>query len=99
MRDLRQWLLPRRLLSYLAVYPDAKDTERGISRWWLGMEGGDADLRAVTLAAERLVRQGWLSSRQLSPSERLYRLDPARRMDLHRVVNDPVAPPNPVPKS
>jgi hypothetical protein len=50
------------ILGYLCSYPDAKDTEGGVRKWWLGSEGIDVDTDVVRDSLDYLVKWGWLTS-------------------------------------
>ena len=47
--EVAQWIV-----SYLARHPGAADTPRGIQRWWLAPEYGEAPLHVVVQALEQL---------------------------------------------
>jgi hypothetical protein len=91
MRHLepRSTFLAWLILAYLSMYPYAKDTVAGISRWWLLMEGVEADLEAVSLAAEELLAWNWLIVIHTIPGRRIYGLNQARQLLLQRFIKNP----------
>lgn len=66
----------RRIIDYLKDYPYARDTRRGVARWWVGIQE-----EVVAEALEELCRRGLLT-RSARNDQILYsrnpRLDPDR---------------------
>ncbi|HET6973701.1 MAG TPA: hypothetical protein VFH96_06720 [Pyrinomonadaceae bacterium] len=62
-----------RILRYLVNHPTAKDTTKGIEKWWLSgaSRGGTSTEDALKL----LVTKGWLTARYSPQSETLYSLN------------------------
>ena len=65
----------RHVLHYLIERPDAKDTIRGILRWWLPRSVKIWDEAEVQSALDTLVAKGWVTQRKMSPSQSLYGLN------------------------
>jgi hypothetical protein len=63
------------LLSYWLEHPAAKDTLRGIRRWWLPGHVSAWDEDAVQAALDTLVARGWVVQRRLTLSQTLYALN------------------------
>ena len=49
--EVAQWIV-----SYLSRHPGAADTPRGIQRWWLAPDYGEAPLDVVVQALKQLER-------------------------------------------
>ena len=67
--------LIQEILRYLVDHPDAKDTVEGILKWWLpeGQVGrGEEEVQEVL---DFLVSKGWLTKREIAPSEKIYGVD------------------------
>ena len=76
------WLI----LGYLCSYPDAKDTEAGVRRWWLGSERIDVEADVVRDSLDYLVKLGWLTSTGLHAGLAVYGLNKSRQNALRRFL-------------
>lgn len=65
------------IVRYLSAHPNAADTVKGITTWWLAREGGIPDVQEVEAALEYLVIKGVLAKRVKADGEAIYGL--ARR--------------------
>jgi hypothetical protein len=63
------------ILYYLSEHPDAKDTPRGILRWWCPRGGVGQAEEEVQEALDTLVAKGWLTQRQMITPQKLYMLN------------------------
>lgn len=73
------------ILSYLHERPQAQDSARGISQWWLG----DAQplVEEVEQALGKLVAQEWMEELIGPNGRKSYRLKPGKREALDRLLN------------
>ena len=76
------WLI----LGYLCSYPDAKDTEAGVRKWWLGSEGIDVDTDVVRDSLGYLVKWGWLTATGSYAGLAVYGLNKTRQSALRRFL-------------
>lgn len=65
-------MVMQHILRYLIKYPDAKDTTKGILRWWFPRGGVGRAEEDVQEALDTLVARGWLTQRQTITSQKLY---------------------------
>ncbi len=52
----------REILYYLMEHPDAKDTMKGILKWWMPKGYLERGAKEVQMALDDLVMQGWLTT-------------------------------------
>ena len=71
--DLPRDDLTVQILRYLVRHPTAKDTIKGIEKWWLSGASRGGTATEVTL--KLLVTKGWLTARYSPQSETLYSLN------------------------
>lgn len=64
--------LMRAILAHLATHPHAADTAEGVSRWWLGGQGGASTLPEVEAALKQLVARRALREERLADGTTLY---------------------------
>jgi len=76
------WLI----LGYLCSYPEAKDTEAGVRRWWLGSERIDVEADVVRDSLDYLVKLGWLTSTGGHAGLAVYGLNKSRQNALRRFL-------------
>ena len=70
------------ILRYLVRHPEAKDTLKGIEKWWLpGSESRGGKL-STEEALNLLVAQGWLIARCSPQSETIYFLNEDRLTEI-----------------
>ena len=81
-------MVVRHILQYLIAHPDAKDTIRGILRWWLPGGVGAWEEAVVQDALDMLVARGWLTQRQTSPSRILYGVDKVQLGEIQTFLRD-----------
>jgi hypothetical protein len=62
----------RQILRHLIEHPEAKDTRRGIVRWWVPDVGVERREEEVQQAIDWLVTQNWLVKRDTASSQTLY---------------------------
>jgi hypothetical protein len=65
------------ILRYLIAHPKAKDTVRGIERWWLSQNVGLEAKRKLEDSLDFLVAKGWVVERRSAQSPTLYSLNEA----------------------
>lgn len=78
--------ISRRILSYLAENPEATDTPAGIAQWWLLEREIRDQSAAVERALAALAAEGWLIARRHAGSPVRYRLNPARAVEIHALL-------------
>ena len=52
----------REILYYLIEHPDAKDTMKGILKWWMPKGYLERGAKEIQKALDDLVMQGWLTT-------------------------------------
>jgi hypothetical protein len=77
------------ILEYLIAHPDAKDTLRGILRWWLPGPPHTWEEGEVQKTLEGLVAKGWLTQRQTTASQILYGLNQQKRAEILAFLRTP----------
>jgi hypothetical protein len=75
-------LLMRLILQYLIEHPDAKDTSKGIQKWWLPKAYGDRGRDEVQSALDLLTSRGWLTKRRTIPSKEIYGMSKDRISEI-----------------
>jgi hypothetical protein len=65
------------ILRYLVAHPKAKDTVRGIERWWLSQNVGVEAKRKLEDSLDFLVAKGWIVERRSARSPTFYSLNEA----------------------
>ena len=61
-----------RLLRYVKEHPQAKDTCKGIVKWWFGENDDTRNSEEVQQALDWLVACGWFTARTLTETDILY---------------------------
>jgi hypothetical protein len=84
----------RHILQYLIAHPEAKDTLRGIIRWWLPGDFRAWEAGEVQEALDALVTRGWLTWRGITPSQSLYGMNREKLEEIERFLceSTPEAP-------
>jgi hypothetical protein len=92
--DARQ--IANEILAYLAENPDAKDTLKGISEWWLSGNTGQPNITAVEEALTRLVAGGLVLAREREGAQTYYEVNRQRLKEIKLQFNGSNAldPPN-----
>jgi hypothetical protein len=72
----------RHILHYVIAHPDAKDTLRGILRWWLPWSIEPWAEAVVQEALDVLVAKGWMTRRQTPSSQQLYGVNRERLEEM-----------------
>jgi len=67
--------LMEEILRYLVIHPEAKDTVRGIEKWWLSRSLSEDGKRRIVSCLEWLVARNWLLERCSAQSETIYSLN------------------------
>ncbi len=57
-----RWRVSREILYYLIEHPDAKDTMKGILKWWMPKGYVERGAKEIQQALDDLVMQGWLTT-------------------------------------
>ena len=65
------------ILRYLALHPDAADSEDGIADWWMPEMGVGTSARAVAEALRSLHREGLVERETLPDGRVIYRANSA----------------------
>ncbi len=81
-------MVAKLILQYLLAHPNAKDTRDGVIRWWLPGGVETWDVGKVQGVLDRLVAQGWLTTRTVTPSQVLYGLATERLDDVTAYVHE-----------
>lgn len=63
------------VLRYLVAHPRAKDTIKGIEKWWLSKSTSGEGKRKLEETCKLLVTKGWLVARCSPQSETIYSLN------------------------
>ena len=63
------------VLRYLVAHPRAKDSIKGIGKWWLSRSTSGEGKQKLEEACELLVSKGWLIARYSPQSETIYSLN------------------------
>jgi len=71
-----------RILAYLAENPDAQDTIKGISEWWLSEQSGQPNAAAVEEAVNCLVTSGLVIASTRDGAETYYKVN---RQELQEI--------------
>jgi len=74
------------ILSYLAENPDAQDTLKGISEWWLSEQPGRPNAAAVEEAVARLVSSGLVEAREREGARTYYKVNRRRLREIKALL-------------
>lgn len=78
------------ILRYVVKHPEAKDTVKGIKKWWLSgseIQGGELSTEE---ALNLLVARGWLTARCSPQSETIYFLNEDHLSEIIRFLNQKI---------
>jgi hypothetical protein len=64
--------ISKMILDYLHKNPDAGDTLKGISRWWLNFKKVDSSVDEVTSTLEILIKEGLVRRQVVNSGEPIY---------------------------
>ncbi len=67
--------IAKMILDYLRKNPEASDTLEGISKWWLEYEKIDSTTEEVTVALEKLIKEGKVKRHVIDGNNPVYLLD------------------------
>ena len=70
------------ILRYVVRHPEAKDTLKGIEKWWLSGSKSRGGKLSTEEALNFLVAQGWLNARGSPQSETIYFLNEDRLSEI-----------------
>ena len=70
------------ILRYLVRHPEAKDTLKGIEKWWLSGSESRSGKLSTEEALKILVDQGWLTARCSPQAETIYFLNEDRLSEI-----------------
>lgn len=70
------------ILNYLFKHPDANDTLEGITEWWLLNQKISYEMKRVTSAVNKLVKEQWIIETKGENSTVRYRLNPKKRRGI-----------------
>lgn len=76
----------RRILHHLVQHPEAKDTCKGIMRWWVGAVERERRAEDVEQAINWLVAEGWLVKRDLRSSQTIYAMNQAKGGSIEELL-------------
>ena len=76
------------ILRYLVVHPKAKDTVRGIERWWLSQNVSVETKRKLEDSLDFLVAKGWVVERRSAQSPTLYSLNEAALDQIKKFLDE-----------
>jgi hypothetical protein len=75
------------ILSYLAENPDAQDTLKGISEWWLSEQPGRPNVAAVEEAVARLVNGGLVIASAREGAQTYYKVNRQRLKEIKALLS------------
>lgn len=70
------------ILRYLVLHPSAKDTVKGIEKWWLSGSASRGGKLPTEERLNSLVTKGWLIARSSPQSEIIYSLNEDRLAEI-----------------
>jgi hypothetical protein len=70
------------ILSYLAENPDAQDTLKGISEWWLSEQTGEPNTALVEEVLTILVSDGLVVAREREGAQTYYKVNRRRLKEI-----------------
>ena len=76
------------ILRYVVRHPRAKDTIKGIEKWWLSGSARQGGKLSTEEALHLLVTQGWLIARRSPQSETIYSLNEDRVTEITTFLKD-----------
>ena len=74
------------ILAYLAENPDAQDTLKGISEWWLSGQPGRPNAAAVEEAVASLVSGGLLIASAREGAQTYYKVNRQRLKEIEALL-------------
>lgn len=74
------------ILRYLVANPTAKDTVRGIEKWWLSKSLSSEARTKMEQHLNLLVAKGWLIGRGSPQSETIYSLNANRLAEINEFL-------------
>jgi len=74
------------ILAYLAENPDAQDTLKGISEWWLSEQTGKPNTALVEVALKRLVTDGLVVARERGGAQTYYKVNRRRLKEIKALL-------------
>ncbi|HEX8294525.1 MAG TPA: hypothetical protein VF570_22410 [Pyrinomonadaceae bacterium] len=74
------------ILAYLAENPDAQDTLKGISEWWLSEQPGRPNAAAVEGAVARLVTGGLVIATAREGAQTYYKVNRERLEEIKALL-------------
>jgi len=77
------------ILRYLVGHPGAKDTRRGIEKWWLAPGTLREGRRNIEERLDSLVSRGWLIGRRSPQAETIYSLNESRLLEIKSLLEKP----------
>ena len=77
------------ILRYVVGHPGAKDTRRGIEKWWLSPGALREGKRNIEERLESLVSRGWLIGRRSPQAETIYSLNESRLPEIKSFLEKP----------
>jgi len=75
------------ILGYLSDHPDAEDTVKGITEWWVLEECLKRQRVEVQRALDELVADGLLVKKPARYSDARYRLSDGKLSELRKLLN------------
>ena len=78
------------VLHYLIEHPDAKDTIKGILKWWIPREYLEQGEREVQEALDYLVMHGWLTTwpEHFQKDRKIYRVNKSRMDEIKELLGE-----------
>ena len=89
--DSQQRLI-RQILIYLVNHPEAKDTIEGIIKWWVKEWWDSQSIKKelVHEALNSLVSLGMLSTRETSPTQKIYGLNKEKLREIESFIGESI---------
>jgi hypothetical protein len=78
--------LARAILQYLSLHPEAKDTEEGITTWWLQGQRIERTMQVFSKVLEVLVARGFILKCRGPDRRPYYKLNPQRLAEIVHLV-------------
>ena len=80
--------LARIILQYLSRYPQAKDTQEGITTWWLQRHRIEHTVQMFSSALEFLVARDLIVECRGPDLRPYYRINPQQRGEIARILRE-----------
>jgi hypothetical protein len=76
------------ILRYLVENPDAQDTLKGVTEWWLAEQSGRPNIALVEEALSGLVREGLVLARSSNDTRTYYQVNRRRLKEISALLEE-----------